>query len=276
MLKNETLLKEEIIYYSSHMNILKNSKLSIVTASQLEENIVSKIKSGLSFGIPTEIFKKSMNKINGKLEELETYIKLIMKDVSNKKDINPSDKNLFTSLVKEYKVLKSGGYKDGIAKITKVFSVGLKIIAVGLMVLGAMSIVSGPIKALTIFGSVSTMFSPEFYQTGISQSDITRAMMLNLNNVNAIYASLSTNVAAYSSTMIASLQATISPLLAGGLLSPIGISILAVGTLVIIGFAIKKYIDYKNGKINKEQLDKDNEVITREVDKLVIKAKTNK
>ena len=276
MLKNETLLKEEIIYYSSHMNILKNSRLSIVTASQLEESIVSKIKGGLSFGIPTEIFKKSMNKISGKLEELETYIKLIMKDVSNKKDINPSDKNLFTSLVKEYKVLKSGGYKDGIAKITKVFSVGLKIIAVGLMVLGAMSIVSGPIKALTIFGSVSTMFSPEFYQTGISQSDITRAMMLNLNNVNAIYASLSTNVAAYSSTMIASLQATISPLLAGGLLSPIGISILAVGTLVIIGFAIKKYIDYKNGKISKEQLDKDNEVITREVDKLVIKAKTNK
>ena len=83
------------------MNILKDSRLSIVTASQLEESIVSKIKSGLSFGIPTEIFKKSMNKISGKLEELETYIKLIMKDVSNKKDINPSDKNLFSSLVKE-------------------------------------------------------------------------------------------------------------------------------------------------------------------------------
>ena len=30
-----------------------------------------------------------------------------------------------------------------------------------------MSIVSGPIKALTIVVQVSTMFSPEFYQTGI-------------------------------------------------------------------------------------------------------------
>ena len=35
--------------------------------------------------------------------------------------------------------------------------------------------------------------------------------MLSLNNVNAVYALLSTNVAAYSS-IVASLQATISPL----------------------------------------------------------------
>ena len=46
MLKNETLLKEEIIYYSSHMNMIMNYLFS--NYDQLEESIVSKIKSGLS------------------------------------------------------------------------------------------------------------------------------------------------------------------------------------------------------------------------------------